>query len=166
MKKVTILRKYQPIWKSKKGGSKARSKREWAEAQNRASQIISDIGFKEKMLILSALYWGEGNKKELNLINSDPFMIKTVITCLKSLGVKTSELKVSLRLFQDIDKKKAIYFWERTLKLPANTICKIDVIAGKKVGKLQYGMCRLRVKKGGKYFKLIISMIDLIRSGV
>lgn len=163
---VSILPKYQEIWKIKRGGSKARSQRDWKEAQNKASKIVRHIGFTEKMIVLSCLYWGEGNKTSLDLINSDPSMLKVIISCLKDLGIKNSELKVSLRLFQNINKKKAVYFWTRTLALPKNTIQKIDVIKGNKVGKLKYGMCRLRVEKGGKYFKLIISMIDLIRHSV
>ncbi len=166
IKGVSVLPEYQEIWKAKRGGSKAKSNRDWKEAQNKASSIIKNVNFKEKMLILSCLYWGEGNKNELNLINSDPSMIKVIISCLKDLGVQNSELKISLRLFENIDKKKAISFWTRTLMLPKNTIQKIDVIKGNKIGKLEYGMCRLRVKKGGKYFKLIISMIDLIRQSV
>ncbi len=163
---VSVLPKYKKIWESKRGGSKARSRREWTEAQARAFNIIGNIGFMEKMLVLSCLYWGEGNKTELNLINSDPSMLKVILVCLKDLGVKNNELKINLRLFDGIDRKKAISFWTRTLELPRGIIQKIDVIPGKKVGKLKYGMCRLRVKKGGKYFKLIISMIDLIRSGI
>lgn len=163
---VSILEKYQEIWKAKRGGSKAKSNREWEEAKIKASNIFKHIGFSEKMLTLSCLYWGEGNKTELNLINSDPSMIRVVIACLKDLGIKDDELKISLRLFENIDKKKAISFWLHILSLPKGTIQKIDVISGKKIGKLEYGMCRLRVKKGGKYFKLIISMINLIKSGI
>jgi hypothetical protein len=166
IKGVSVLQKYKGIWKAKRGGSKAKSKYNWKEAQKKASSIIKEISFKERMLILSCLYWGEGNKTELNLINSDPSMIKVFISCLKDLGIKNDELKISLRLFENIDKEKAIYFWTKTLELPKNTIQKIDVIKGNKVGKLKYGMCRLRVKKGGKYFKLIMSMIDLIKSSV
>lgn len=163
---VSVLPKYQEIWKAKRGGSKAKSNNEWKEAKIKASNIVKHIGFSEKMLILSCLYWGEGNKTELNLINSDPSMVRVVIACLKDLGIKDDELKISLRLFESIDRKKAISFWLCTLSLPKGTIQKIDVIPGKKIGKLEYGMCRLRVKKGGKYFKLIISMINLIKSSV
>ena len=163
---VSVLPKYQDIWKAKKGGSRARSDRDWKEAEVRASGIVRDIGLRDKMLIISCLYWGEGNKMELNLINSDPLLIRTFLVCLKALGVKNNELKISLRLFNGINRKKAISFWTRTLKLPQETIQKIDVIKGKKVGKLKYGMCRVRVRKGGKYFKLIISMINLIKSRI
>lgn len=163
---VLILPKYQEIWKIKKGGSKNRSLKEWQKAKVRASKIIKKIGFRERMLILSCLYWGEGNKTELNLINSDPSLIKTVLICLKNLGIKNSELRISLRLFNGINRKKAIYFWTQILKLPRGIITKIDVIHGNKVGKLKYGMCRVRVKKGGKYFKLIMSMVSLIKENI
>jgi len=166
MTNIKILPAYQEIWRTKKGGSKVRSQREWGEARSKASGIINSIGFAEKMLILASLYWGEGNKTELNLINSDPSMLRVVISCLKDLGIKDAELKLSLRLFEDIDIQKAISFWSTTLSVPKHMIQKIDIICGKRVGKLEYGMCRLRVKKGGKYFKLIISMIDLIKSRV
>lgn len=164
IKDISVLPKYHEVWKVKRGGSKAKSERDWKEAKIKASCNIKNIGFSEKMLILSCLYWGEGNKTELNLINSDPSMIKVVISCLKTLGVQDNELKISLRLFEDIDKAKAISFWSQALSLPRATIQKINVISGKKIGKLEFGMCRVRVKKGGKYFKLIISMIDLIKS--
>lgn len=166
IKNVSVFTKYQKAWKAKRGGSKAKSNRDWTEARIKAAGIIKDISFNERMLILSCLYWGEGNKTELNVINSDPSMIKVIISCLKDLGIKYSELKISLRLFENINKKKAIFFWTRTLLLPRDTIQKIDVIKGNKVGKLEYGMCRLRVKKGGKHFKLIISMIDLIKQKI
>ena len=166
IRNINILPRYQDIWKAKRGGSKAKSNRDWQEAKLNAVKIIKDIGFKEKMLVLSCIYWGEGNKTELNLINSDPSMIKVVINCLKELGVKDDELKISLRLFENINKKEAISFWTDILNLPCNTIQKINIISGKKIGKLKYGMCRLRVKKGGKYFKLLMSMIDLIKLSI
>ncbi len=163
IKDVSILSKYQDVWRAKRGGSKVRSNREWEESRVKASNIIRHIGFVEKMIILSCLYWGEGNKKDLNLINSDPFLIRTTLVCLRDLGIKNKEFKISLRLFGGINKRKAISFWTKILGLQYNTIKKIDVIKGNKVGKLKYGMCRLRVQKGGRYFKLIVSMINLIR---
>lgn len=163
VKDVSILPEYLESWKVKKGGSKARSNRDWKEAQIKASSFLKHFGFTEKMLILSCLYWGEGNKTNLDLINSDPSMLKVIISCFKDLGIKNNELKISLRLFENINKKKAIYFWTHTLCMSKNSIQKIDVIKGNKVGKLEFGMCRVMVKKGGKYFKLIISMIDLIK---
>src|SRR3990167_3418049 len=87
IKDVSILPEYQETWRIKRGGSKAKSLREWQAARVQASEIFSSFNFKEKMIILSCLYWGEGNKKELNLMNSDPYLIKAIISCLKDVGV-------------------------------------------------------------------------------
>ena len=166
MRSVPILQEYQEIWKTKRGGSKAKSQKAWESAKKDAGKLIVHIGHEEKMFILACLYWGEGNKKELNLINSDPDLVKVFISCLRSIGVKNNELKISLRIFEDIDRIDAIKFWQSTLNLPSNTITKIDQLVGKKKGKLKYGMCRVGVKKGARYFKLIISMINLIKASL
>lgn len=50
------------------------------------------------------------------------------------------------------------------MEIPLHQISNINILKGKKEGKLKFGMCRIGVKKGGKYFKLIISMINLLKS--
>lgn len=45
-------------------------------------------------------------------------------------------------------------------------IQKIDIIQGKKVGKLKFGMCRLRVEKSSKEFKLLLSLINVIKEHI
>lgn len=167
IKDVSILPQYQDMWKIKRGGSKARALKGWQEAQVHVAEIFDcDFTLREKLLILSSLYWGEGNKTELSLINGDPTLIRIFISCLKELGVTTRELKISLRLFEEINVEDAIRFWLETLNLPKDSIIKINFIKGKKKGKLKYGMCRVRVEKAGEYFKMIMSMIGLIRSKI
>lgn len=166
VKDVPIPLKYKKILEVKRGGSKSKSLKDWSDSRAKASEIISSFNFKEKMIVLSCLYWGEGNKTELNIINSDPTLIKVVLQCLKELGIKKDELKFGLRLFEDIDKNTAVNFWSKFLKIPKKSIKFFEIKNGKRTGRLKYGMCRLRVKSGGKYFKLIMSMIDLIRSGI
>jgi hypothetical protein len=116
------------------------------------------------MLILACLYWGEGNKTELNLINSDPNLIRVFVNCLKRLGVKDEDLLVSARIYEDLNPEKVKLFWAKTLRIHKDLIRSINVLNGKKLGKLKYGMCRVRVRKGARYFKIIMSVIDLIKS--
>jgi hypothetical protein len=163
---VVVLAKYHSLLKAKQGGSKVRSDNQWSDARKKAKELLSDFRLKDRMVILACLYWGEGNKTELNLVNSDPYLIRTILRCLSDLGVTNEELKVTLRIFKDINEQDAIVFWSTTLNIPISLIKSVNVLKGKKVGKLKYGMCRIRVKKGGKHFKLIMSMIDLIRSEV
>ncbi|MFA6341005.1 MAG: hypothetical protein WCX27_02060 [Candidatus Paceibacterota bacterium] len=147
-------------------GSIRKSKREWEYARGIASNLIKTISGKERMLILACLYWGEGNKKELNLINSDPDLIRIFISCLMDIGVKKEDLLVSVRMYEDMNIGKVQNFWSKITGVGKNSMKKADILVGKKIGKLEYGMCRVRVRKSGTYFKLIMSMVDLIRSGV
>src|SRR3989344_334530 len=97
IKNVSILPRYQEEWKIKRGGSKFKSLKEWEAAKLRARSILDTFGFKEKMIILACLYWGEGNKQELNIINSDPLLIRVVLVCFRELGIKNAEVKIGLR---------------------------------------------------------------------
>lgn len=164
IKDVKILPEYENEWKIKRGGSKNKSLKDWESARIQASKFFDNFSAKERLLILSCLYWGEGNKRELNLINSDPYLIKVFLNCIRDLGVCDAEITISLRLHENIDKRMAVRFWLDFLNFKEKSITYFEIIKGNKIGKLKYGMCRLRVKKGAKYFKLIMSMIDLVRS--
>ena len=59
---------------------------------------------------------------------------------------------------------KAKDFWARITRVNVNRISGIETIRGKKQRRLKYGMCRVRIRKGARYFKIIMSMIDLIKS--
>ncbi len=164
MQHVEILPKYQETWKRKRGGSKNRALKDWAKAQEISKKLVLPIDSKDRLFILAALYWGEGNKKELSLINSDPSLVKVFLICLKEIGVVDEDIKITLRMYEDMDASVVKNFWSETLSIPLDKISNINVLLGKKQGKLKYGMCRVRVRKGAPYFKLIMSMIDLIKS--
>ena len=164
IKNVQILPRYLSLWKQKRGGSKHKAFLAWEDSSKKVRELILPVGRKERLLILSSLYWGEGTKSELNLINSDPSLIKVFVTCLGDLGVKKDQLKITLRIFEDMDKRKVIRFWSSVIGVSPAKITNVNILKGKKVGKLEYGMCRVRVVKSASYFKLIMSMIDLIKS--
>ncbi len=90
-------------------------------------------------------------------------MIKIFFDSLELIGVKKDSIKIGIRLFDDIDKNEAIIFWAEVLGVSVRQISSIDVLHGKKKGKLLYGMCRIRVAKGGESFKLIMSIIERIK---
>lgn len=163
IKNVQISSPYDVILREKQGGSKTRSQKEWKKSVLIARQILKKIKERDKFLILACLYWGEGNKREFDLINSDPSLIKVVISCLSVLNVNPDSLRISIRIYEDLDKDKVLDFWSNITGVPKNKIINIDVLKGKKAGKLNYGMCRVRIAKSAKYFKIIMSMVDLIK---
>ena len=70
------------------------------------------------------LYLGEGKKSdlfELSLSNTDPSIIKFFIAwLLKSLLVPKEKIKIHLHLYNDMDIKKEVEFWSKTLDIPLN----------------------------------------------
>lgn len=136
---------------------------EWEKAKTKAKNIISPLSKKEKMIIVSCLYWGEGTKNDFSLSNSDPEMIKTFVSFLKEFGINKKDLRVTIRVYSDLDKQKAIKFWAKTIGVSDKKILNVNVLRGKKEGRLKYGMCRIRITKGGPYLKLIKSIIELVK---
>lgn len=163
IKGVEIFPEYIKLWEIKQRGSKETSEKDWAEAKKLAPSLIKNIRNKEKILILSSLYWGEGSKNDFGLSNTDPDLIKVFIDGLKELGITKDRLRITIRLYEDINQKKAISYWAKIIGIPKKQILNVNILKGKKRGKLKYGMCRVRITKGGKCLKLVKSIIELIK---
>lgn len=166
IKNVKILDEYKDILRSKQGGSKNRASKEWCIASKKVKEILPEITTHGKLFILAALYWGEGTKRELNIINSDPDLLRVFVECLSEIGVTRDMLRVTIRIYKDTSEVNARKYWAEVLGIPEKGILGVNVLEGKKDGKLKYGMCRIRVAKGAKYFKLIMSMIELLKSKI
>jgi DNA-binding transcriptional MerR regulator len=163
IKDVNVLPEYLESLKIKQGGSKNRSNKNWEIAKNKADKLLPKIEKNQRLILLAALYWAEGRKVDFDIINSDPELLRVFIECLRDIGINTKDIKVSLRLYEDIDSIQARKYWRKTLKINDDQITGTNIIRGKKVGKLKYGMCRVRIVKGGDTFKLIMSLVNRIK---
>ncbi len=160
---VEILPEFQKIWHSKRGGSLKRMIINKEKAKIMAEKTIKKLSNKEKIIFLSALYWGEGNKKDFILINSDPVLIRIFVKGLTEFfNVKKDDLKITIRIFEDLDKNECLKYWSLITEVPSNKFLNTDILKGKKVGKLNYGMCRVRVKKGGNLLKYVLALKNRI----
>lgn len=167
IKDVEVLPEYKQLLRDKQGASKYRANNAWKETEEKVRSIPFRFDRMERILIAATLYWGEGNKQhELNLVNSDPALIKVFVTCLEDFGVSRKQLKLSIRIFQDMDPEKCANFWAKVVGVERKDILSINVLNGKKQGKLEYGMCRVRVVKGAPYFKMLKSCIELIKEKI
>lgn len=163
VKEVNILPEFQEFWRNKRKASTWKHLKEWERAKKEAATIIQDITKREKILIAASLYWAEGNKKgDFSLSNTDPFLIKSFVECLKGFGIGENNLSLSIRVFSDLEKEKAIVFWCKVTGLSREKVKYITVLDGKKKGKLEYGMCRIRVIRGGYFLKLITEIKNCI----
>ena len=153
---VKILPEFLTTWSIKRGGSRKRKLLKETRAFEEGKKLVKKLSNKEKLLFLSALYWAEGNKKGFDLSNTDPALIKVYVNGLREVfGVNDDKIRVSLRLYEDLDRGKCLSFWSQIVNIPKEKFVNVNVLAGKKKGKLEYGMCRIRILKGGDLLKKV-----------
>lgn len=100
------------------------------------------------------LYWGEGLKAgsaEVSLSNTNPAVIKFFMSWLEeAVGITKPQMRVYLHLYSDMDVKKEMGFWSRTLRLPLKQFTSpyIKTSSSKRIfhkGTFGHGTCNLRV---------------------
>ncbi len=160
---VEIPKEFYKELREKQGGSKERAKALRENSIIKAQSILGNLSERDHLLVLVALYWGEGTKKDFSIMNSDPKLIQAFIVFLYSFGVGKDRLIPSLRMHSDISIRAAKEFWSYKTGLPISSFKAVEVIQpGKKKGKLPYGMCRIRVVSGIRERILIQSIISCI----
>ena len=112
--------------------------------------------FNKRDIFLSGLflYWGEGTKRQtsvLSVSNTDPSIIKFFIVWTnKSLNVPKEKLKVQLQLYSNMNIKKEVQFWSKTLKLSSNQFIKpyIKKSSSERInhkGSFGHGTCNVKI---------------------
>lgn len=163
IKNVQILPEYLSEWAGKRGGSRKRKLLKNRRALEEGEDFIGELTAREKLLILSSLYWAEGNKKDFILTNTDSDLIRVFVNTLRQvLKVTNDQLRVSVRLYEDLDQEKSLDFWAQVVGIPKNEFLTTSILPGKKKGKLEFGMCRVRVIKGGDLLKKVMGLNQAI----
>jgi hypothetical protein len=163
IKGVLVAPEYRQRLLDRRNASKISSERNWNIAKEKAELTIKTLSDKEMMLVGASLYWAEGAKKDFSFSNTDPEMIRTFLAILRKVfGIKNEDLKISLRLYEDLNKTQSLIFWSKTTGVKLDKSTSINILHGSKNGKLLYGMCRIRVRKGGKLLKEIFSIINRV----
>lgn len=158
-KQVAILPEYYSRWQNRKNTSKILSETNWSLAQNMAENSLISLDQKDLLLIGASLYWAEGSKKDFSFCNTDPQMISVFMAVLRRIfRIKDEDLRISIRVYEDLDQAKCIKFWSNVTGIDLQNNVSINILKGKKLGKLQYGMCRIRVKKGGQFLKNFVAV--------
>lgn len=148
--------------KEKQGGAKDRAKALRENISEAVSEKLGTLSKRDSLILLIGLYWGEGTKRDFSLINSDPYLIQTFIQCLYAFGIRKERLSLSLRVHSNISVVGAKKFWSYTTGLSEEKIGRMEIIEGKKKGKLPYGMCRVRVRSGIRDRLFIQTSISII----
>lgn len=157
IKNVQILPEYLSEWAGKRGGSRKIRLRKEAQALEEGKKFIDRLSKREKMLFLCALYWAEGTKKDFSLSNTDPNLVKVFVECMRDVfNLEDDKFFINVRLYEDLDKEKSLEFWSKVVKIPKENLKGVNILVGKKKGKLEYGMCRVRIARGGDLLKKIM----------
>jgi hypothetical protein len=159
---IKIPESHKKAFRERQGGSRIRALALRDNVHNEAVKILDTLHSRDYFILLLGLYWGEGTKKDFEIINSDPKLIQSFLLGVIDLGIGRERLSVSLRLHSGLSIVKSKEYWSEITGLPFTSINRIEIIEGKKKGKLQYGMCRIRVKKGIRERILIQTCISLI----
>lgn len=164
IKDVKILPKYISEWAGKRGGSRKRKLLKENFAFEQGIKFVGDLSYRDKLLILCALYWAEGSKRDFGLSNTDPELIKIFVKSLREvLNIDIARLRVSIRIYEDLDREECLDYWSKIVDIPKDKFVNINVLPGKKKGKLKYGMCRIRILKGGDTLKKINGIIKAVQ---
>lgn len=162
VKQIVVPEKARQLLREKQGGGKERAIGLRENSLQRAQELLGKITKRDSLMLLLGLYWGEGTKKDFSVINSDPNLLRAFVSCLNDFGIDNDRLSLSLRIHADISETNARDFWAETLNLPRESINRVEVVEGKKKGKLEYGMCRVRIRSGIRERLVIQSAIQLI----
>ena len=164
IKDTEILPEFLSDWAEKRGGSRKRKLLKESQIYEETKLYLSNLSSKEKLLLISALYWAEGNKKDLLFINSDPNLIKVFLEGLREyFDIHEDRIKANIRIHLGTDEERCLDYWSELTRIPRCNFQRTEIIAaGKKKGKLQYGMCRIRISKGGDILKKLLSVNKVV----
>ncbi len=91
-------------------------------AYERARKDIGTLSRREVFIAGLHLYWGEGLKAQrgrVGIANTDPSVLISFKNWIESLGAQSSQLRVRLHLYTDMNVHKEILYWSRILNVPA-----------------------------------------------
>lgn len=113
------------------------------------------------------LYWAEGTKASRDRVlftNTDPAMIRFCIAWLNELGIPHGRLRVYLHLYSDMNIKKEIAFWARTLGLPESAFRKPYIKPSTRVGahsykgRFNHGTCNVYIGSRDAYEEVLMGL--------
>lgn len=160
IKDVKIPKKYRLELKSRQGGSKQKSQNDWRKAKKEAKKLLKNTNKNDLMLLsLINLYWGEGSKRKgFIFTNTDEDMIKVFLKCLREIfKIENERISLRIRIGQKMSSRYCINYWKNVAKISEENII-IDKNRRHNRTKSEYGICRIRIKKGSYLFKVIMSL--------
>jgi hypothetical protein len=157
---VEVLPQFRALLRSKRGGGSKRKAKNTQRAMEEANRLL-DGSNRELLTALAMLYWAEGSKGSPEFINSDGRMISLYLHILrKALGIPNESIQITIRIFTGMNRNECVKYWSKITGIPSRYFT-VRMNDGGTRGRTKYGMCRVGVKKGGQFLKLMHALIDL-----
>ncbi len=155
---VELTIEQENIILSRRGGSNRRKNERIDIAKRQAKELIASP-YSLDIVSIAMLYWGEGHKKSAcSLTNTDPVMIRVYLKVLRSvLMIPDRELFIEVRIFAGMNSIECLRFWSEVTNIGISDI-KLRVNDGGTSGRSQYGICRVTIRKGHQYLKLLLAI--------
>lgn len=142
-----------------------RRKNDLKRAEKEAEELLNKSN-RYHYAILAVLHWTEGDSKNFSFVNTSPEMIKVYLNLLKKcFNISKDRVAVTVRYFTGMNRKECLEYWSKVTKVSKNKINMYYNDGGKR-GKSLYGMCRLTVRKGGYFIKVIQSLIKKVATEI
>ena len=139
----------------------------------KGEKFIKNISVREKILVITSLYWSEGSKNDsrFSLSNSDPCMIKLVADILvkeMKIGKERLAPRLSINFIHKPRLKEVLNFWSNLLGLPVSQFGNPVLIKAvpKKIypnHDSYYGTIALKVKKSSELKYEIMGYINALK---
>ena len=143
----------------------------WTKVRETAKKDIGLLNKRELFIAGLFLYWGEGGKTKTattTISNTDPSVILFFMRWLKLFKVPKDRLRVHIHLYADMNVKKELQYWSKTLKLPLSSFRKPYIKKSNRAGltymqKFTNGTCNL-IYENRDVSEYILQSLDYIRS--
>lgn len=162
---VKVSHQYIPALMAKRGGSAKRAQKNWENAQRQAKELLQS-SLRDYLITIAMLYWGEGNKKVCEFINSDGKMIQIYLGIMRKVfNVPEEAIKATVRIFSGMNRTLCLNYWSDIANIPKHRFI-VRLNDGGTRGKTKYGMCRITIRKGANVLKLLHSLKNQIFDGM
>ncbi len=164
---IKLSEKQKQKIKKRQGGSKIRSEKAWENARKEALLILDKVNIHEiSPIVLSTLYWAEGNKKGLVFTNTDEKMIKLFLKIMREyFCIENKDILIWVRVNHSKDAQRCRRYWQKVTKTAFKQI-RVDINGKNNKSRSIYGICRIVMRKGSYMQKVIYSLNSELTSKI
>lgn len=158
---IQLAKSHKQALLSRRSSGIKRMAKGWKLAEIEANNILSHLQPSSIWPILfTALYWSEGTKKGgFVFTNTDQNMVRVFVKILRTqFEISNKDFEVLVRVNSSMNLSICKTHWSKVTGVPESSI-KIDQNDRQNKSKSLFGICRITVKKGGRYLKLTHCLI-------